>query len=41
MVLFLGRQLGTFKKNDLTETQLMRLMAGKTETLNEIGAVTK
>ena len=39
VVLFLGRQLGTFKKNDLTETQLMRLMAGKTETLNEIGPV--
>jgi simple sugar transport system ATP-binding protein len=29
VVLFLGRQLGTFKKPDLTEMQLMRLMAGK------------
>jgi simple sugar transport system ATP-binding protein len=31
VVLFLGRQLGTFKKSDLTETQLMRMMAGKVE----------
>jgi simple sugar transport system ATP-binding protein len=29
VVLFLGRQLGTFKKRDLTETQLLGLMAGK------------
>ena len=29
VVLFLGRQLGTFKKANLTETQLMSLMAGK------------
>ena len=29
VVLFLGRQLGTFKKPGLTEAQLMRLMAGK------------
>ena len=41
VVLFLGRQLGTFKKNELTETLLMRLMAGKTDTLNEINAVRK
>ena len=39
VVLFLGRQLGTFKKNDLSETQLMRLMAGKTDTLAELRAV--
>ena len=37
VVLFLGQQLGTFQKSDLTETQLMRLMAGKTETLAELG----
>lgn len=36
VVLFLGRSLGTFKKSELTEHQLMRLMAGKTETLKEL-----
>ena len=34
VVLFHGRQLGTFKKPDLTETQLMRLMAGKVDAAN-------
>ena len=34
VVLFLGRQLGTFKKPDLTEMQLMRLMAGKIDGAN-------
>jgi simple sugar transport system ATP-binding protein len=34
VVLFLGRQLGTFKKPDLTETQLLRLMAGKIDPAN-------
>ncbi|MER8854749.1 MULTISPECIES: ATP-binding cassette domain-containing protein [Mesorhizobium] len=37
VVLFLGRQLGTFKRSSLTETQLMRLMAGKIDEAN--GAV--
>lgn len=37
VVLFLGRQLGTFKKSDLSETQLMRLMADKLETMDELG----
>jgi simple sugar transport system ATP-binding protein len=32
VVLFLGRQLGTFKKRDLTETQLLGLMAGKIDS---------
>lgn len=36
VVLFLGRQLGTFKKSNLTETQLMRLMAGKVEEANGV-----
>jgi simple sugar transport system ATP-binding protein len=31
VVLFLGRQLGVFKKSELSETQLMRLMAGQVE----------
>jgi simple sugar transport system ATP-binding protein len=35
-VLFLGRLVGTFRKTDLTELQLMRLMAGKTEVLADI-----
>jgi simple sugar transport system ATP-binding protein len=34
VVLFLGRQLGTFNKPDLTETQLMRLMAGRIDAAN-------
>nr|WP_206607264.1 ATP-binding cassette domain-containing protein [Rhizobium tubonense] len=34
VVLFLGRQLGTFKKSNLTEAQLMRLMAGKIDEAN-------
>lgn len=34
VVLFLGRQLGTFKRSDLTETQLMRMMAGKIDEAN-------
>jgi simple sugar transport system ATP-binding protein len=34
VVLFLGRQLGTFNKSDLSETQLMRLMAGKIDEAN-------
>ena len=29
VVLFLGRQLGAYKKSELTEMQLMKLMAGK------------
>lgn len=31
VVLFLGRQLGTFARSDLSELQLMKLMAGKLE----------
>ena len=31
VVLFLGRQLGVFQKSELSETQLMRLMAGQIE----------
>ena len=38
VVLFLGRQLGTFKKSDLSEQELMRLMAGKVETLDALTA---
>ncbi|ESY51356.1 ABC transporter ATP-binding protein [Mesorhizobium sp. LNJC372A00] len=34
VVLFLGRQLGTFKRSELTENQLMRLMAGKIDEAN-------
>lgn len=34
VVLFLGRQLGTFKRSSLTETQLMRLMAGEIDEAN-------
>lgn len=36
VVLFLGRQLGTFQKADLSELRLMRLMAGKTDALADI-----
>ena len=39
VVLFLGRQLGTFKKTDLSETQLMKLMAGKVDGIPGIPAV--
>lgn len=39
VVLFLGRQLGTFKKPDLSEMQLMRLMAGKTDGIPGLPAV--
>jgi simple sugar transport system ATP-binding protein len=35
VVLFLGRQLGVFKKTDLSETKLMRLMAGKVDAVAE------
>lgn len=38
VVLFLGRQLGTFQKADLTELQLMRMMAGKTDALADTSA---
>lgn len=38
VVLFLGRQLGTFRKSDLTELQLMRLMAGQTDVLADLPA---
>lgn len=34
VVLSLGRQLGTFKKADLTETQLMMIMAGTNDAAN-------
>jgi simple sugar transport system ATP-binding protein len=33
VVLFLGRRLGAFKKAELSETQLMRLMAGKVDAV--------
>lgn len=38
VVLFLGRQLGTFRKSDLTELQLMRLMAGRTDVLADLAS---
>ena len=34
VVLFLGRQFGAFKKSELTEMQLMKLMAGKIDAAN-------
>lgn len=38
VVLFLGQQLGTFEKSDLSESELMRLMAGKTDALSDLKA---
>jgi simple sugar transport system ATP-binding protein len=36
VVLFLGRQLGTYTKSNLTETQLTRLMAGNIDEANGV-----